>query len=165
MGPVHFLRRTKEGPYTAPSLPDGCPPFPPTLSLLLPKEGEMSRISITPPFEIAEFNNRQRRSADQRGGGSANLTPGHQDSWRAKGSLTVAFLVLGPYRVKNAPQSCLPRSARHCLPSIWRRKRMEGEEKRIKHPQGEMGKTEGETMRYARKTSNLAQKGGRAGRR
>ena len=163
MGPVHFLRRTKEGPYTAPSLPDGCPPFPPTLSLLLPKEGEMSRISITPPFEIeiAEFNNRQRRSADQRGGGSANLTPGHQDSWRAKGSRTVA--VLGPYRVKNAPQSCLPRSA--TLFAFHLETEENGRGRRIKHPQGEMGKTEGETMRYARKTSNLSQKGGRASRR
>ena len=136
MGPVHSLRaaqKEEEGPYTGlycsshlPPTVDGCPPFLPTPSLLLPKEGEMSHISITPPFEIeiAEFNNRQRRSADQRGGSSVNLTPGHQDSWRAKGSRTGA--VLGPYRVKNAPQSCLPRSARHCLLSIWRRKRMEG---------------------------------------
>ena len=148
MGPVHFLRRTKGGGRSL------------YCSSLLPPRW-MSSFSPN-PFPVASKRRRnvsyihyssfrdsrvqqpaEKISRSERGRGrSANLTPGHQDSWRAKGSLTVAFLVLGPYRVKNAPQSCLPRSARHCLPSIWRRKRMEGKGKRIKHPQGEMGENE-----------------------
>ena len=81
------------------------------------------------------------------------MTPGHQDAWRGKGGCTVVVAV-GLYRVKNAFESSLAQHDTVCLPFVDGKERKEGRKDEALRARG----MEGETMRYARKTSNLAQK-------